>query len=67
MTKDGYKRFSIAVAIVAPVNVFCLLIMVSDASADYSKMATLSLLSGPVTWSLIRLLGWAVESLLPSA
>ena len=31
MSEDGYKWLSIAVAIVAPVNVFCLLIMVSAA------------------------------------
>jgi len=64
MAKDEYRRLAVALAILAPVTLFFLLVIVpaSDLSEDYIlKVAGLALLCGPAIWGLVRLLGWAMR------
>jgi len=66
MTKDEYKRLSVALAILAPFAVFSMVIMLSGAtlSADLViDVLGLSFLTSPVAWGIVRFLGWIVPRL----
>jgi len=66
MTKDEYRRLSVALAILAPFAVFSVVIMLSGTNLTTDMVVDilcLSFLASPVAWGIVRFLGWIVPRL----
>jgi len=66
MTKDEYRRLSVALAILAPFSVFSVVIMLCVANLSTEMVVDvlcLSFLASPVAWGIVRFLEWIVPRL----